>query len=174
MKRLLFLVPASLVLVAAGCGGSSYGGGSSTTTSAAGKAATLAVGNSGLGKILTGANGRTLYLFEKDKSPVSTCTGGCAGVWTPFTTTGKPSAGAGVDSAKLATSKRSDGRQQVVYAGHPLYYFVSDAKTGDTKGQNLNEFGADWYAVSTAGQKVEKSSSSSGSQGGSSGGGYHY
>jgi predicted lipoprotein with Yx(FWY)xxD motif len=185
MKRLLFLVPPFLVLVVAGCGGSSYGGGSSsssTTKPAAGTAATLAVGNSVLGKILTGANGRTLYLFEKDKSPASTCNGGCAGVWTPFTTTGKPKAGAGVDSAKLTTSKRSDGKQQVVYAGHPLYYFVSDTKTGDTKGQNLNEFGADWYVISTAGQKVEKSSSSSGSQGGStgsssggsSGGGYHY
>src|SRR2546423_12967182 len=117
MKRLLFLVPAFLVLAVAGCGGSSYGGGSSsssTTKPAARTAATLAVGNSGLGKILTGARGRTLYLFEKDKSSVSTCKGGCASVWTPFTTTGKPKAGAGVDSAKLTTSKRSDGKQQGV------------------------------------------------------------
>jgi predicted lipoprotein with Yx(FWY)xxD motif len=185
MKRLFLLMPAFVVLVVAGCGGSSYGGGSnstSTTKPAAGTAATLAVGTTGLGKILTGANGRTLYMFEKDKGPVSTCTGGCAGVWTPFTTTGKPKAGAGVDSAKLTTSKRGDGKQQVVYAGQPLYYFVSDTKTGDTKGQNLNEFGADWYVISTAGQKVEKSSSSSSSSngssgsssGGSTGGGYHY
>jgi predicted lipoprotein with Yx(FWY)xxD motif len=175
MKRLLLAMPAFLVLVVAGCGGGgSYGGGSSSSSStkpASGPAATLALGSTGLGKILTGASGRTLYLFEKDKSAVSTCNGGCASVWTPLTTTGKPNAGAGVDSAKLTTSKRSDGKQQVVYGGHPLYYFTSDTKSGDTKGQNINEFGADWYAVSAAGQKVEKKRSSSGS---SSGGGYHY
>jgi predicted lipoprotein with Yx(FWY)xxD motif len=181
MKRLLLVTPALLVLAVAGCGGGSgYGGGSSSSSSssskpASGTAATLALGNTGLGKILTGASGRTLYLFEKDKSAVSTCNGACASVWTPLTTTGKPNAGTSVDSAKLTTSKRSDGKQQVVYAGHPLYYFTSDTKSGDTKGQNLNEFGADWYAVSAAGQKVEKKSGSSGgSSSTSSGGGYHY
>jgi predicted lipoprotein with Yx(FWY)xxD motif len=163
MKRSALLAPAFLVLVVAGCGGSSYGGGSSTSSSskpAAASSATLASRSSSLGTILVGANGRTLYLFEKDKGPTSTCDGGCAGVWTPFTTTGKPKAGAGVDSAKLTTSKRADAKEQVVYGGHPLYYYVSDTKAGDTKGQNLNQFGADWYVVSPTAQKVEKSSSS--------------
>jgi predicted lipoprotein with Yx(FWY)xxD motif len=182
MKRVLLLVPAFLVLGVVGCGGgSSYGGGSNSSSStkpAAGAAATLDLGNSSIGKILTGANGRTLYLFEKDKGPVSTCKGSCASVWMPFTTAGKAKAAAGVDSAKLTTGKRGDGTTQVVYAGHPLYYFTSDTKAGDIKGQNLNEFGADWYAVSSSGQKVEKSSSKSGSSGstpgGTSQGGYHY
>ena len=188
MKRVLLFTPAFLVLAVAGCGG----GGSSTkstssstssTKPASSTAATLAVGNTGLGNILTGASGRTLYLYENDKTAVSTCNGACASAWTPLTATGKPSAGAGVDAAKLTTSKRSDGKQQVVYAGHPLYYFTSDTKAGDTKGQNVHAFGADWYVVSASGQKVEQKSSSSGSSksgssGGStsttSGGGYHY
>jgi predicted lipoprotein with Yx(FWY)xxD motif len=178
MKRLVLLVPAFLVLAVVGCGGgSSYGGSSSSakTKPSSATAAALAVGNTGLGKVLIGANGRTLYLFEKDKGPASTCTGGCASVWTPFTTAGKPTAGAGADAAKLTTNRRADGKQQVVYAGHPLYYYVSDTKRGDTKGQNLNQFGADWYVVSATGQKVEKGSSSSGgASSGSSGGGYHY
>jgi predicted lipoprotein with Yx(FWY)xxD motif len=170
MKRLVLLVPAFLALAVAGCGGGGggYGGGNSSPSKPSAASGTLAVARSSLGKILVGANGRTLYLFEKDKSPSSTCNGGCASVWTPFTATGKPKA-AGVDAAKLTTSKRADGKQQVVYAGHPLYYYVSDTKAGDTKGQNLDQFGAEWYVVSPTGQKVEKKSASSGNTGGSYG-----
>jgi predicted lipoprotein with Yx(FWY)xxD motif len=161
--RRFFAVPVAagvVALVAAGCGGgggggSAYGGSSTTTKPAAATSATLAVGKTGLGRILVGENGRTLYLFEKDKTPKSTCNGACASVWTPFTTTGTPKAGAGVDSAKLVTSKRSDGKSQVVYAGHPLYYYAPDTKAGDTTGQKLDQFGAEWYVVSPAGQKVE-------------------
>jgi predicted lipoprotein with Yx(FWY)xxD motif len=173
MKRSVLLVPALLVLAVAGCGGSSYGGSSSTATTkpAAATTATLGLGDSSLGKILVGANGRSLYLFEKDKSPVSTCNGACASEWPPFTTARKPQAGAGVDGAKLTTSRRADGKQQVVYAGRPLYYYAPDTKAGDVKGQNLNLFGAKWYVVSSTGQKVEKSSSSSNNTG-SYGGGY--
>jgi predicted lipoprotein with Yx(FWY)xxD motif len=94
-------------------------------------------------------------MFEKDKTPKSTCNGACAAVWTPFTTAGNPKAAAGVDPAKLTTSKRSDGKQQVVYAGQPLYYYVPDTKAGDTTGQNLDQFGAEWYVLSPAGQKVD-------------------
>jgi predicted lipoprotein with Yx(FWY)xxD motif len=147
------------------------------------------VGSTGLGKILVGTNSGTLYLFEKDKGPTSTCSGACASNWPPFTSAGKPKAGAGVDAAKLTTSKRSDGKLQVVYAGHPLYFFSGDTKAGDTSGQNMHAFGADWYVVDAAGQKVEKTSSSSsksssssssgssgtstGSSSNSSGGGYY-
>ena len=164
-----FLASATAVALAvigvAACGGGSStnsGTGSASTTTpkaADGQPATIGVANTGLGKILVGTNGRSLYMFEKDKTPMSTCNGGCASVWTPFTTTGKPKAGAGVDAAKLTTSKRADGKQQVVYAGDPLYFYVSDTKAGDTKGQNLNQFGGDWYVVSPTGQKVEANSS---------------
>ncbi len=30
----------------------------------------------------------------------------------------------------LATTRRADGRQQVVYAGRPLHYYVGDKKPG--------------------------------------------
>ena len=161
---------ASVALAVAGCGGGgagdssasgggAYGGSNSTTKPAASTTATLAVGKTSLGKILVGERGRSLYLFEKDKSPTSTCNGACAAVWTPFTTVGKPKAAAGVESAKLTTSKRADGKQQVVYAGHPLYYYVPDTKAGQTTGQKLDQFGAEWYVVSPAGQKVETGSS---------------
>ena len=58
--------------------------------------------------------------------------------WPPLTTTGKPNAGSGVDAAMLSATKRPDGKSQVVYAGHPLYYYAGDTKAGDTNGQGLD------------------------------------
>jgi predicted lipoprotein with Yx(FWY)xxD motif len=185
MKRpiALIVVGAALVaLVAAGCGSSkkSSGASSRTSTQVASKSGTVSLASTSLGKILVGPNGHTLYLFEKDKGVKSACSGSCPAVWPPLTTTGKPGAGSGVDAAKLSVTKRSDGKRQVVYAGHPLYFYSDDTKTGDTKGQGSKAFGAEWYVLSAAGSKVEKGEKSSGSagggsaSGGSSQGGYHY
>jgi predicted lipoprotein with Yx(FWY)xxD motif len=158
----LALAVASVALVIAGCGGGSSNSSahaSSSTGMPTGAATTVALGKTDQGKVLVGTGGRTLYLFEKDKGPMSNCNGACAAAWPPFTTGGKPKAGSGVDVAKVSTTKRADGKQQVVYAGHPLYYYAGDSKTGDTNGQDLNQFGASWYVVSSAGQKVENKGS---------------
>jgi predicted lipoprotein with Yx(FWY)xxD motif len=155
---LLLLGTASVALVVAGCGGGGDSSANSSTTaktSAAGTSAKLSVAKTDLGRILVGGNGRSLYLFEKDKGPMSTCNGACASSWPPLTSDGKPQAGSGVDAAKLSTSKRSDGAQQVVYAGHPLYYYAGDSAAGDTNGEGLDQFGAEWYVVSSSGNKVE-------------------
>src|SRR5690242_544488 len=37
------------------------------------------------GKFLVDGQGRSLYLFEADKSATSTCTGACAAAWPPVT-----------------------------------------------------------------------------------------
>jgi len=47
----------------------------------------------------------------------------------------------------------------VTYAGHPLYRFVLDTRPGQTKGQNLQDFGAEWYVLSPRGKKIEKKAS---------------
>lgn len=159
MKRLILVAPVLVALVVAGCGGSDDNGSNTTSTNAS-STGTLDVGDTAVGKVLVGPNGHSLYLFEKDKGPESTCSGECAQVWEPFTTTGKPAAGAGVDAAKLTTSKRADGDLQVVYAGHPLYFYEADTKAGDINGQNLDQFGAEWYVLAPSGQKVEKTASS--------------
>jgi predicted lipoprotein with Yx(FWY)xxD motif len=159
---ILALAVASAALVIAGCGGGGGSGNaqaSSSTGEPAAASSSVALGKTDQGKVLTGTGGRTLYLFEKDKSPMSTCNGACAAAWPPFTTGGMPKAGSGVDAAKLSTSKRADGKQQVVYAGHPLYYYSGDSKAGDSNGQDLNQFGASWYVVSSAGKKVENEGS---------------
>ncbi|HMJ34471.1 MAG TPA: hypothetical protein VK501_11185 [Baekduia sp.] len=110
-----------------------------------------------LGKILVNAKGVTLYLFMKDKNGKSACTGACAQAWPPLLTKGHPKASGGAASAKLGTTKRSDGTTQVTYNGHPLYTFIMDHnKPGATAGEGLNAFGAEWYVLGTKGNKIEK------------------
>jgi hypothetical protein len=83
-----------------------------------------------------------------------------------------------VQKSKLTTTKRSDGGQQLVYGGHPLYRFSGDGAPGDTNGQDSSAFGGEWYAVSPSGSAVTSKpgggsgGSGGGSSGGSSGGGY--
>jgi predicted lipoprotein with Yx(FWY)xxD motif len=114
------------------------------------------------GRILVDSRGRTLYLFEKDRNGKSACAGKCATFWPPLITTGKPRVAAGAKASLVGTTKRADGRLQVTYNHHPLYTFVKDTKKGQTNGQNVDAFGAEWYVISPAGAKVEKAASSSG------------
>jgi predicted lipoprotein with Yx(FWY)xxD motif len=115
---------------------------------------TVQVRRTGLGKILVDSRGRTLYLFKKDTGGKSRCSGSCAVNWPPLLATGRPAAGSGVKASKLGTTRRSDGKTQVVYNRHPLYRFVGDKKPGNTNGQGLNAFGARWFVVSPAGNQI--------------------
>jgi predicted lipoprotein with Yx(FWY)xxD motif len=149
------------VLAIAGCGGNDDNSGYSPPAASAKPAtshrggATVDVRSTSLGKILVDSQGRTLYLFEKDQGPKSTCSGACAAAWPPLTSSGKPKAGAGVKASLLGTTARSDGSSEVTYNGHPLYSYAGDQGPGDTNGQALDQFGAEWYVLSPAGQKVE-------------------
>jgi len=160
MKRLVLLVfaPALAALVVAGCGGGGSGSGSTQQSKAAtgsGSAATVSLRKLNVGTALVDGQGRTLYLFEADKGPMSTCNGACASLWPPDTTSGKPKAGPGVDAAKLGTTKRSDGTLEVTYNGHPLYRYAPDTKAGEDTGQGLNQFGAKWYVLAASGIKID-------------------
>jgi predicted lipoprotein with Yx(FWY)xxD motif len=128
-------------------------GGDQTKTAGSGGKATISVAKSKLGSILVDSQGDTVYLFEKDTGPKSTCSGECATVWPPVTSSGTPTAGSGVDAAKLKTVD-SNGKSQVVYNGHPLYTFEGDSSPGDTTGQGNTTFGAGWFVLSPAGDKI--------------------
>jgi predicted lipoprotein with Yx(FWY)xxD motif len=180
MKRLLIsaAVPLAIAAAVAGCGSSSKstssgnaaapaskaGGGaygapassqpSSGSSGSSGSTLTIATRSTSIGTILTAANGRTVYLFEKDKGGKSSCSGACASAWMPVAA--PASAGSGVTGSMLTTTTRNDGTKQVVYNGHPLYYFAADTQPTDTKGQGLHAFGADWYEIGPSGSKVEK------------------
>jgi predicted lipoprotein with Yx(FWY)xxD motif len=81
----------------------------------------------------------TLYTHAGDGPTSSTCTGECATAWPPLTTSGQPTAGAGV-TGPLGTLARADGATQVTYGGLPLYYWQGDAKPGDVTGDGVNSF----------------------------------
>ena len=127
------------------------GGASSTVT------VSLATVSGIPGKALVGSNGRTLYLFQADKSGTSACTGACAAAWPPFTVTGTPKAGSGVSQSLLGTITRPGGAMQLTYNGHPLYYFTADTAGGTAHGQAVTAFGAEWYVVSAGGSKIDTS-----------------
>ena len=120
---------------------------------ASAKTLTISLRPTAVGKVLVAAHGRTLYLFTADKGKRSTCYGQCAGYWPPLLAS-KPSVGTGLKSSMLGTTKRKDGKLQVTYGGHPLYYFVQDKKAGQVKGQGFVHFGGSWWVVSAAGARI--------------------
>ena len=65
----------------------------------------------------------------------------------------------------LRLGRPHNGRRQVLYAGHPLYTFVGDKRVGQTTGEGLSNFGAEWYALAASGHTVEYSQPSSGGYG---------
>jgi predicted lipoprotein with Yx(FWY)xxD motif len=156
--KIKYLASAGLSIVIAGIAVVvlATGGGSAKTrpqqTAPAGSA--VSVRSTSLGKTLVDAQGRTLYLFEGDKTNVSTLSSAGLSVWPRFVATGAVKAVGGAQGAKIGTITSPSGVRQVTYNGHPLYYYVGDSKPGSTRGQNLNEFGALWYVLDPTGNAV--------------------
>jgi predicted lipoprotein with Yx(FWY)xxD motif len=150
-------------VILAGCGGSAATStgvaspSSSPPASPASAGATVKVATDAkLGQILVDGSGKTLYLFVKDTGTVSTCYTSCAQFWPPIVTTGPPQAGAGAQASLLGTTQRTDGTTEVTYAGHPLYFFLSDQAAGDTKGQGVDGFGGLWWVLDPTGKAITK------------------
>ncbi|HEU5105146.1 MAG TPA: hypothetical protein VFU11_04845 [Solirubrobacterales bacterium] len=170
-----------LALVVAGCGsgsdsstGSAYGGkgggaqasdeASPASSSEGGNSAAAASGGDGivsaaevgeLGTILVDSQGLTLYDFHKDKGSTSSCYGACAAAWPPLLTNGDPQAQGPADRSMLGTTKRKDGTVQVTYNDWPLYTYVGDQSPGEANGNDIDQFGAEWYALQPNGQEPE-------------------
>jgi predicted lipoprotein with Yx(FWY)xxD motif len=169
-KRPLILVIGAAVIVVvvvliASSGGSDNGGTATASPpkTSSGAPATIGVESNGsLGRLLVDSQGRTMYLFEKDTGPQSTCSGACAVQWPPVTTKGKPTAGTGLTQSLIGTTSRSDGSTQVTYNGHPLYLYQGDGSSGDTNGQALNAFGASWFVLSPAGDAIQTQAGNNG------------
>jgi predicted lipoprotein with Yx(FWY)xxD motif len=148
----------SIKLLAALCAAAFVAATTAALALASGNAGTkgtmVKIANSPLGRILVDSKGITLYDFPSDKGTSSVCYGACAALWPPLTTQGKPIAGPGVRASLLGTTRRSDGKLELTYGGHPLYSFVSDQKPGQTTGQGLNQFGGPWWVLSPAGKEI--------------------
>ena len=84
--------------------------------------------------MLTGANGMTLYTFDKDAagSGKSLCNGPCATNWPPFY-----AAEGAAASGDYSIVTRDDGKKQWAFKGKPLYYWAKDQKPGDTTGDGF-------------------------------------
>jgi predicted lipoprotein with Yx(FWY)xxD motif len=119
---------------------------------------------------LVDGSGKALYLWVKDGTGQSACSGTCAGAWPPVEVSGTVTASGSAQASDLGTITRSDGSKQVTYAGHPLYYFVGDKGPGMATGQGSDGFGAKWWLVSPTGTDITASVSGF-TPGASSGGG---
>ena len=135
-----------------------------SSTPAAPRAATPAaapsvrVAQTKLGRILVNSEGRTLYLYVKDRGTKSACSRRCAQVWPPATVSGAPTAGPGVTAAKLTTTRGAGNGRQLVYYGHPLYTLSADVRPGQINGEG---FLGTWFVISAAGKRIGKLSHSS-------------
>jgi predicted lipoprotein with Yx(FWY)xxD motif len=166
LKLGLPLAAAGVFAAACSSSGAATGSAPSTSsgTSAPGgssSASTIDVRTSNGTTYLTDSSGRSLYLWVPDTTTMSMCSGACAVAWPPLTTTGAPTAGIGVTASDLGTINRSDGTNQITYAGHPLYYYVGDKAAGQTNGEGSNGFGAPWYLVAPSGEQITSLSAAS-------------
>jgi predicted lipoprotein with Yx(FWY)xxD motif len=125
-------------------------------TAHAGRAATVQLHNSHLGKILVDATGFTLYEFTRDPHNKDTCVkvSGCSATWPALVAHGSPTAGSGVKASLLSTIKLSGGARQVTYAGHPLYRYAEATERAETSYVGVGSFGGKWDAVNAAGGVV--------------------
>jgi predicted lipoprotein with Yx(FWY)xxD motif len=160
---------ALLAMAMAGCGGGDStsgggiyggggGGGESTgeASSGGGGTAVVKAAKAGdLGTIIVSSAGLTLYDFHKDQGGKSSCYGACAGAWPPLLTEGEPQAGAGAMANQLGTTERKDGTDQVTYNGWPLYTYAGDKAPGEANGNDIDQFGAEWYALMPNGEEPE-------------------
>lgn len=91
--------------------------------------------------VLVGANGMTLYTFDKDAagSGKSVCNGPCAANWPPLVAAAGDTA-----SGDYSIITRDDGARQWALKGKPLYFWVKDQKAGDKTGEGFNGV---WHAA---------------------------
>ncbi|MCF8178574.1 MAG: hypothetical protein K9J74_08705 [Sulfuritalea sp.] len=91
------------------------------------------------GGMLVGANGMTLYTFDKDAPGKSMCNGPCAANWPPLSATAGDTG-----SGDYSVITRGDGRKQGAIKGKPLYFWIKDQKAGDKTGDGFNGV---WHIV---------------------------
>ncbi|OIJ65302.1 hypothetical protein [Streptomyces mangrovisoli] len=105
----------------------------------------------GLGSVVTDANGMTLYRYDKDEPSPSkwTCKGVCTQTWIPVIEQDTMET-VGVESSLLGTVHRN-GMKQVTLAGWPLYRYVGDTRAGEANGQDKDR---QWHAVTPSGARA--------------------
>lgn len=119
------------------------------TTTAAAKA-TVKTASTSLGTVLVDGDGKTLYTWDRDTGPASTCVGNCAATWPALVLPSgvtTPVAGAGVSQLTAAPRPDDATKLQVNWDNKPLYHYSADQAPGDVKGDGV---GGTWHVVKTA------------------------
>ncbi len=163
--------PLALVLVGATVAGWLAGCGASTPPSHTGAVATggngptdpvkaaptrprlVRVARTAYGIALADHRGFALYRFTRDTMATSTCYGACASAWPPYLAPRTLARGP-ANGRLVGTIRRTDGRLQVTFAGHPLYHYVGDRRPGQVLCQGVTEFGGGWYVVALDGRVI--------------------
>jgi predicted lipoprotein with Yx(FWY)xxD motif len=112
----------------------------------------LGVAGQGVTSYITDASGHTLYMFSKDTFNTNTFTKADFSndtVWPLYNVTAIGSIPSLLDKTQFATINVF-GKTQLVYKGHPLYFFGQDASVrGSTKGISFPTPGAAIWKVTT-------------------------
>jgi predicted lipoprotein with Yx(FWY)xxD motif len=154
--RALVLAMLALVAATAAFGSSAEARAGLQAADNAQASATLTVRSTKYGRILSDDRGRALYAFTRDRrGGRSQCYGACAKAWPVYFAKGRLLAGKGVRQSLISTTRRRDGRRQVVYNGRPLYYYIGDKSPGQVLCQNVDEFGGTWLVLRPSGQLVQ-------------------
>jgi predicted lipoprotein with Yx(FWY)xxD motif len=111
-------------------------------------------GDSEFGTILFDGDGRAIYIWEVETTPTAECYGDCAEAWPPVLTDGTPTAIGAVDGKLLGTTQRTDGKMQVTYNGHPLYYYAHE-EAGEVKCHNIRTHGGLWWVIQPSGVRAD-------------------
>ena len=93
---------------------------------------------------LADADGRTLYTFDLDGAGRSACNGPCAAVWPPYAARDGASA-----NRAFTIIVRDDGTKQWTQNGKPLYFYATDTRPGDMKGDGQSGV---WHVVKQSGR----------------------
>jgi predicted lipoprotein with Yx(FWY)xxD motif len=120
--------------------------GSAATADPSSDVATVDIGTTSIGTVLTDAHGHTLYYLSSEATGQDACTlePGCAVMWPAVTppSDGTPVPGVGVDGS-LSVITAADGDAEVTYNGWPLHS-LSGEGAGQVAGQGMASFGGTW------------------------------
>ncbi len=96
---------ASVTVVAALAAVASVVAPAGATSAHAARAQMIQVRHTSVGKVLVDSSGFTVFHFSKDTAKKNTCMANreCSTTWPALTTSGKPTAGAGVSASQLST-----------------------------------------------------------------------
>ncbi len=91
------------------------------------------------GRVMTTAEGMTVYTYDQDTPGVSNCYDACAAEWPPVTAPNDAQ-----PFGRMSIVERTDGTSQWAYNGMPLYLYHDDTAPGEVEGDGA---GGVWHVV---------------------------